>query len=682
MAYGTLTLSPGVKSDLTPLTLKASFAQSGFIRFRDGMVQKMGGWTRFYPTAINGVPRELHPWEDVNGNLRLGVGSVGSNTQLSVITAGVVSNLTPQTLVSNVVGTISTTINSAIVTITDSNITNVTVVDSVYFNVPVSVGGLILDSLYPITQITAFNSYQITVPTAATATSSTDNVPVFTTFSGSSSVSVAFPNHGLSVGDIVVFAIATTVGGVTVSGSYDVASVPDANDFTINVNTLASSSTSASMNGGTPQLLYYITQGPPPTGSGYGLGGYGLGGFGTGVNPPNQTGTQITATDWTSDNYGQIYIACPQGGGIYFWDPSGGFTTTQIIQQGPPYNNGIFVSMAQQILIAYGSSVHEGIGWQLQPLLVQWSDSGNFQQWTPLTTNQAGNFVIPTGSKIVGGMAVANQNFLWTDLDLWAMSYIGPPLVYSFNKIGAGAGLISSHGAQQFRGSVYWMGPTNFYSYTSNGAAVMPCPVWDSVFQNLNPNFTQNVRAMPNTPYNEVGWVFPSKASVSGENDSYIKFNVVEGAWDIGIGLLNRSAWTDQSVLGPPIGATSPGIIYQHETSPNADGQPISASFTTGFFYISEAEDFVFVDQFLPDARWSTYPYTGTSAQLQWTFNVTNYPGDTPISYGPYTTTQATEFLSTRFRGRLISINCVSSDLNSFWRLGSPKFRFALSGRR
>jgi hypothetical protein len=33
-----------------------------------------------------------------------------------------------------------------------------------------------------------------------------------------------------------------------------------------------------------------------------------------------QTGTPITATDWTSDNWREILLACPANGGIYQFD--------------------------------------------------------------------------------------------------------------------------------------------------------------------------------------------------------------------------------------------------------------------------------------------------------------------------------------------------------------------------
>lgn len=750
MPYGSVTLVPGANVERTPTLLRAGFSQTSMVRFRDDLVQKLGGWATLYPFSVSGAPRDLHAWQDLNNQLHL---AVGTTIKLGVITNGVFVDITPQTLVSDTVPNISTTATSTTVSITDPNIANVTVLDSVFFNVPVSQGGIILDGLYPITEITGTNSYNITVPTAATTTetnpTATNNttasgnntlhfastpswitagmvifditaptaiaanttvvsttgstvvmsknaagpgvgsgddivfssVPVFTTSNGSAIVNVTLIGNGLSVGSVIVFPIATTGSGVTITGSYDVVTVTDANNFSITASTQATGSTTFAMNNGDAELVYYITLGPPPLGAGFGLGGFGSGGFGTGTGTSAQTGSEITASDWTTDNWGEILVANPRGGAIYYWDPTGGFQNTALINTAPPFNNGIFVSMSEQILVAYGSSVHRDIGYQLQPLLVQWCDVGNFFQWQATAETQAGNFVIPIGSAIIAGLAVSNQNLILTDLDLWAMSYIGLPDVFGFNKIGAGMGAVSSHSVQQLRGSVYWMGKTNFYSYTSGGANVIPCPIWDAVFQNLNTSYLQNVRAMPNTPYNEVGWLYPSAASTNGECDSYVKMNISEGGapWDYGS--LPRSAWIDQSVLGMPIGATPTGIIYQHETTPDAAGQPLVASFTTGEFYLAEGEDYVFVDQILPDFIWTVFP-GGTSAQIMMTFNLTNYPGDTPVSYGPYTVTKATEMISVRFRGRLMSITVTSADIGSFWRLGSCKYRYNKAGRR
>lgn len=683
MPFGSVTLRPGINVEKTPTLLEAGYAQSQLIRFRDGLCQKLGGWTAFYPLALAGVPRDMHAWADLNSTNHL---LVGTTQQLDVITNGALQNITPQTITSDFAPNFTTHIGSPLVEVTDPNISDVTVNDAVLFNTPVSVGGLILAGLYQIVAITGTHSYQITANKNATANVNNGGaVPVFTTTNTIALVSVTLNNHNAAAGTTVVFPKATTGNGVTISGAYTVNTVTSANIFVITTSTVANTSGSFSMNGGNAELVYYIALGPPPVGAGYGLGGYGLGGYGTGVVNPNQTGTAITATDWTSDNWGQIALACPENGGIYYWDPTGGFTNASLVSSGPAFNRGIFVSTSEQILIAFGSSIDEltngGFGIQQDPMLVAWSDSGNFLDFTATSINLAGNFRIPIGSMCVAGMAVSNQNLIWTDLDLWVMNFIGYPDTFGFNKIGAGAGACSSHSVLQLRAGVYWMGKSNFYQFAGGNVTVIPCPVWDFVFQNLNTAFVKNVRAAPNTPFNEAGFFFPSNASVSGECDSYVKFNITEpGApWDYGT--LPRSAWIDQTVLGPPIGAIPGGVIYQHEIGNDAAGQPLVWSFTTGYFRIAEGEDYAFVDQILPDWRWGDYGQAQT-AQIQMTFNVVNYPGDTPIQYGPYTITQATEFISVRFRGGLMSITAGGSDIGSFSRLGYIRYRYAISGRR
>jgi hypothetical protein len=649
------------------------------IRYRQGLVQKLGGWNVFY-SNVAGTPRDMHAWEDLNQTNHL---AVGTTTQLVIITNGHAQDITPQTLKSNFAPNFSTVMNSTTVNVIDPNITNVTIYDSVLFNTPVAIDGIILSGLYPIALATGADSYDITAATPAVAgVSNAGAVPVFTTTSTSAIVSVALAAHGLSVGNTFVFPIPTTGNGVTITGNYAVTAVTDANDFEITVATQATASGSFSMNAGNAQLIYYIAIGPPAPGIGFGLGPFGGGGFGLGGSGSGQqTGTEITATDWTSDNWGEILLACPMGGGVYQFDPTAGFVTAQLVSTAPPFNGGIFVSTSQQILVCWGSTVTESVGIEQDPLTVKWSTVGDYTNFVPLATDQAGSYRISNGSKILGGLSTPNQNLIFTDEDCWAMNYQGPPFVFGFNKIGAGAGLISSHGAMQLRGNVYWMGATNFYSATSNGVAVMPCPVWDFVFQNLNAAFQQNVRAMPNTPFNEAGWAFPSLASVNGECDSYVKTNITEPAepWDYGS--LPRSAWIDQTVLGNPMGAVPAGTIYQHETSNDAAGQPLVSSFTTGYFFIAEGEDYAFVDQILPDFKWGFYGAAQT-ANIQMTFNIVNFPGDTPVQYGPYVVTVNTEILSVRFRGRQMSITVQSSDQGSFWRLGRVRYRYAPSGRR
>jgi hypothetical protein len=706
MPFGSVTLQPGVNSERTPTLLRAGISQSRYIRFKDSLVQKLGGWRRLYQFNVAGVPRDLHAWEDLNSVVHLGV---GTTTEVDVITPSLGTHslalVSPQSIISDFAPSASTDGVNPWVEITDPNVSNLTTEDSVYFNVPFSIGGLIVDGLHSITAVLGPHKYAIAVPQALPATTIVD-VPEFTTTTGSFVVKVHFPNNGLSVGSTFYFPIRTTGPGVdnnnqpndvSFLGGYAVASVTPPDDFTLQAQTQATSTGSFFMNAapgttapGRMEAVYYLALGPPPTGTGYGgvngeSTGYGIGPYGRGGTYVPVQAPGMGAEDWTLDNWGELLVACPMGGGIFFYDPTGGFQNLQIISTAPAHNTGIFVSMSQQILVAFGSSVHVTGGWEQDQMLVAWSDVGDFTNWVASAATQAGNYRISIGSRIVGGMAVSNQNLIWTDLDLWAMNYIGPPLVFGFNKIGAGAGLTSMHGAQQMRGSVYWMGPVNFFAYTSGGVSVIPCPVWDVVFQNLNVPYLKNVRAMPNTSYNEIGWLYPSAASIDGECDSYVKTNLVEPGMPWDYGSLTRSAWIDHTVLGMPIGATPDGVIYQHEITNDADGHPLNSSFTTGYFFLSEGEDFVTVDQVFPDFKWNFFAqstYAGADAVITLNFLLVNYPGDTPTVYGPYQVTRQTQWFPVRFRGRQMAIQVSSNDLGSFWRLGFCRYRFSVQGRR
>lgn len=677
MPFGSVTLIPGINVEKTPTLLEASIATSQYIRFRDGLAQKYGGWSKFYSFNIAGVPRDLHAWQDLNGAKHL---LAGTTSSLNVITSGSIQGITPQQFSSNFTPNFSVVANSTTVTVTDPNINNVTIQDSVMFNTPIVIGSAIISGLFPIVSTLGGTGYTINLlNVAGTTATNTGTLPLFSVATSSNLVSVLMTAHGIATFGTIAFQATTSLAGVSIYGIYPITFV-DVNNFQISVGTLATTVATSFMNNGNASLQYFINVGPLAAGSGYGTGGYGAGGYGTGVAGTNQTGTPITALDWTSDNWGEIALANPMNGPIYQYDPTGGFQTASVVVTAPPFNNGIFVSNTLQILFAYGSTVNASVGQSLDPMLIRWSDLSDYTQFTTKTTNQAGSFRIPIGSVIRGGMAMANQNLFWTDLDLWAANYLGYPLVFGFNKIGAGAGLISSHAAQQFRNSVYWMGPSNFYVYSGGSVSAIPCPMWDFVFQNLNTTFQSNVRAMPNTPYNEVGWLFPSSASVSGECDSYIKMNVSEPGLPWDGGLISRSAWMDQTILGNPISATSNGIIYQQETTNDADGNPITASMTTGFFYIAEGEEWAFVDNIIPDMKFGTYAGS-QNAQVQISFNVVNYPGDTPVIYGPYIMTSITEYIPVRFRGRQMSITIMSSDLGSFWRIGKIRYRYAPSGR-
>lgn len=712
MPHAALKLVGGVNSNETPaLNENSGISSSNLVRFfydANGisLVQKLGGWLKYFPTQMVAIVRALWAWEDINLNSWLALGtqtiSGQSSSQLAVINDGTLTDISPTTQTDNVAPVVTSVAGSFSFLITDNTVVGITNYDTVYIATQISIGGVVLFGLYACSPdgILFPNGYTVWARDIlgnlqpATSSSSSPVLPSFTTtgpvgaIPGSSQVTVNLPNYTYAVGDTFPVLTPTMVGGITLYGNYVVQTLVDANNFTFISGAGATSSATATLNGGLAEYIYSFGEGAIPAGLGYGIGAYGIGPYGLGTAITPATGPAFNAVDWTLDNFGEYLLACPiqpANSGtpfqpIYLWPP--GQPTATIIPQAPVVNDGILVAMPQRQIIAWGST-ETGIQ---DPLLINWSDVGTYNSWIALVTNQAGSYRIPTGSRIVGCLQVPQQILVWTDVDVYTMQYIGSPLVYGFNQVGKGCGMIARKAAGVLGGIPMWMGPSQFYNYTAYGVQPVPCPVWDVIFQNLNQGTDpttgisnlQKIRCAVNSRFGEIQWFYPS-ANGSGEVDSYVKMNLYLGVWDYGT--LGRSAWVDQSVLGPPIGADPVSLyIYQHETSNDADGQAMGEFYQTGYFTLSEGDFISFVDWIWTDMKFGQYSQAQT-AQVQLTFFVAAYPNDTPVQYGPYTLSQAIDQFYTRFRGRLVSIRVGNSTVGSWWRTGALRYRFAPDGR-
>lgn len=690
MPHSTLKITGGADQNRTLALNEAGISNCNLVRYvpdNSGitLVQKLGGWTKFYPSSIGSIIRCLWAWKDTNSVSHLAYGceaSSAAKNALGVITNNNQSIITPTISTSNVAVSCQTAAGSPYVTINDVN-SNVNGDDTVWIKTQISVGGLILFGQYPISylsptsyRITAIDSLGNPLPATTTVSLAAGVVPVFTFANGSSIVNVNLPNHGYQTGDVFTILIPVSGGNITLYGNYNVTSLSpyDTDNFTISASSTSNNNITVYMNNNNAQYEYFITPGALPTSQVYGEGTYGDGLYGIGYLPPyGNQGAPISAVDWTLDSWGNNLIACPIGGGIYQWDSISAPLTASIISEAPPANDGMFVAMPQRQIVSWGTTFN-GIQ---DPLLIRWCDVENYNSWIPTLTNQAGSYRIPRGSKIVGCIQGPQQGLIWTDLAVWAMQYSGPPYVYQFNEIGSGCGLISQKAATSMNGVVYWMGQSQFYMLGSNGVQIIQCPIWDVIFQDLDLTNTRKIRVAANSNFGEIAWYYPTKSN-GGEINAYVKYNVNLNQWDFGS--LDRTAWINQSVYGPPIGASTNTYIYQHETSTDADGFPLNASFQTGYFVISDGEWKTFVDQIWPDMKWGYYA-GNQSANLKLTFYVTDYPGDNPRIYGPYNMTVSTEYLTPRFRGRLVSFKIESNDIGTFWRIGAMRYRLMQDGK-
>jgi len=789
MAFEEFRLIPGFDIERTPSANQAGIVDGALVRWKEGMPEKLGGWSRFYPSSVNvGVPRALHPWQDLNNNLRL---AIGGTTALKVLSAGLLTDITPQETLTSGGTNFSTTVGSSIVTIVDANIVNPTAGSFVFIKDQVYVGGIIIFGIYQIITVLSSTSYTIqaasnalftsafvsppaaptlsqtaggalgaqtyfvkltyvnpsgeTVPgaeasfavsannllvitsPAASGTATAYNVyaanlsgfevlvtatpvllgvnftepaagfgsfgsmpivnstggslPFFKTTNGSAQVEVDLKSHGLVAGQTTNFIDSTGIGAILIQGNYIVQSPITANSYFISANTLATATLNGFQNSGNLTILYFINLGPQPTSSGWGIGNWGGGTWGIGLPPASGSGTPITATDWSLNNFGDVLLANPAGQPLFQWSPESGSSIAGIVASmlgpGPTTSDGFIITQPQQIVLAWGASFN-GV---FSPMRIVWSDAGNFLSWIPSSTNFAGGFTISRGSRIVACVQGPNQFTVHTDVGVWSGMYVGLPLVFAINEVMEGCGLVGRKALGVANTTIYWMSQTQLFQMSVGGVPqAMPSTVWDKVFQRIDKTNLQNVRFFANSNFNEIGWYFPVSVAAgggSGECTEYIKFDIINNLWDYGP--VGRSAWIDQSILGSPIGTTIGGLLYQHETSPDADGVAMMPFILTGHYVIERGKQFGFMDYLIPDAQ---YGYNGQSqnAALLITLFFRSFPNDTPVVAGPFPVSQLSQFIEPHNRGRLMQMLVQSQDLGTWWRMGLFRARIAPDG--
>src|ERR1700744_63791 len=370
MPHAALKLVPGTDTQETPaLNENSGISQTQLVRFMPdrnglGLVQKLGGWSRFNSLPAPAIVRALWAWEDLNLNAHLAVGTqtiAGTNSaQLAVITNGSIDNITPTALEDDITPVVQSFAGNTSILITDTTTTGITNFNSVYIATQISIGGIVLFGLYmcdpdgflSANAYTVFSRDQLGNLLPATSSSTSPVLPSFTTAMNAITVTVTLPNYTYAVGDTFPVLAATTVGGITFFGNYVVQTLIDVNNFTILANTQAVTSATGTMNNGNARYIYSFGQGALPGGTGYGVGVYGGGGYGTGTAVTPSTGPAIDAIDWTLDNWGEILIACPDRDQPFEATPfqpiyqgDEGAAKATIITAAPPVNDGIFVAM-------------------------------------------------------------------------------------------------------------------------------------------------------------------------------------------------------------------------------------------------------------------------------------------------------------------------------------------------
>jgi len=137
----------------------------------------------------------------------------------------------------------------------------------------------------------------------------------FATVNTTTAVTVTDNSYNPQVGDFVIFSGATTFNGVTISGEYEVKTVPTGTTYTI---TSATTATGTGSGGGSVAFASYILHlGAAANAS---FAGWGGNAWSTGNWGGLGYASTSTLALWSQWNFGQDLVFGPKQGKLYYWD--------------------------------------------------------------------------------------------------------------------------------------------------------------------------------------------------------------------------------------------------------------------------------------------------------------------------------------------------------------------------
>ena len=492
-------------------------------------------------------------------------------------------------------------------------------------------------------------------------------------------VQVTDTAHGVGVGNFVHFENADIVGGIDLNGEFRVEFIVDDDMYVIRSDVPP---TSTDTGGGTVDFQYEIGIGLEDTTTllGYGTGAYGFGKYGIGSFVAG-AGVLGNLRTWSLDNFGEDLLASPNGRQLFHWDRSSGPNVRAVlVPEAPNTIERMLISPTARHVIAFGAGTGSAAApGDPDPLLIRWASSEDFTDWTPLSTNTAGDLRLDVGSEIITAVESRGDILTMTDQSLHALAFISGEFVFSLRHLGQSVTVIGPNAAIDVNGIMYFMGEDDFLIY-DGVLRVMECEVRNTVFDDINLEQGRKSYASVNKLFTEVWWVYSAEGSQA--NDRYVKYNYYDKIWDFGT--IERSAFHDSSSLfnQKPYGSFD-GKIFIHETGvdeadPENNITPMVSFIDTYDMAVDDGTYHAVVRKMIPD-------FKRLVGSIDLSLTAKAYPssgGVEVVSKGPFTVDSTTPFVNPRIKGRQISFRIQSDALGDDWRMGTWKAQFKRKGRR
>ena len=682
MALTQIKFAPGIDKQDTSVGAVGRWVDSDNVRFRYGLPEKIGGWSSLLNQTMVGVARKQLPFVDNTGNRYVAIG-------------------------------------------TDKFLL-------IYFE----------GQLFDITPFKSDNdgTQQQFLTSSVSATNGSTTITV-TTKNGGAAV-----NHGLSIGDMVVFNnfAAGTTGIATVDLEdkvVQVISVPSTTTFTATIPNAATATAADA----TVDIQPYQVVGPALQTYGYGwgvstFGGVVTGGADTGWGVAVAASTQTLEPGlWSLDTFGEVLIATIANGKTFTWNAGATDPTSNRASVSTPSTDGTLtganspfatligtntagkavgnptasrlslVSPTTRHLIHFGTETVIGNASTQDDMFIRFSNSEELNLYTTLATNTAGSFRLQDGTRIVSALVAKENILIWTDNALYTMKFVGAPFTFGFEQVGTNCGLIGKNAVTEIDGVAYWMSNNGFFGFDGT-VKTLACSVEDYVFDDVDTTKGQQICAGLNNLFTEITWWYPSTGS--DFNNRYVSYNygvnnaqVPMGNWYTGTNAnAIRTTWIDSLIYPLPY-ATSysssgtgnfPAVVglsglgsstlFEHETGTdqiNPDGSTTALTSFIESYDFSLQTDQGAAEFFLAMRRFLPN-FKNLIGDVLITISVADFPADpnTATTLSPFTISSSTTKIDTRARGRYAALKIQNTGAGQSWRFGTFQVDLQPDGRR
>ena len=166
------------------------------------------------------------------------------------------------------------------------------------------------------------------------------------------------------------------------------------------------------------------------------------------------------------------------------------------------------------------------------PSLVKWSDITPFGAPPPswdhtVTTNSAGeNIINQMRGKLIDGEVLRDTFMLYSENEVWAMSYIGGDFIFDFRKRFDDLGIISSNCVVEVDGQHFVFTGNDIIAHDgSSKRSIVHGRNKNFIFQSLNPDRKSLCFVSHNPKLNEIHFCYPSRDRLCGFNETALGCN-------------------------------------------------------------------------------------------------------------------------------------------------------------